>query len=225
MKIEIIPSINVENLEEFKYRIKLLEDLTNHFHLDISDIEFTGYQSWGNIKDLSLLEIENQNKLIFDVHLMMNLKAQEVLKWGREIVKNLILHLEGSLNPDGLLRIAKKTKKNILIAWSPDLDFDFIKKYLPYTNGILILGVSPGRSGQKFLSETYSRISLIKPILNANQKLGIDGGINEENFKEIIKFQPNFLVMGSALYNAENPQQKFKWFLNEIEKFENYSLI
>jgi ribulose-phosphate 3-epimerase len=54
--------------------------------------------------------------------------------------------------------MAKKTKKKIFIAWSPDVEFDFIKKYLNYVDGVLILGVRPGRAGQKFLEETYERI-------------------------------------------------------------------
>jgi len=219
MKIEIVPSINVENFDEFKERIKLFNDLTNHFHLDISSLEFSGYQSWGNIQDLSFFQLKNQDKIFFDVHLMVNLKPQEILKWGKGIVKSLILHLEGSSNPDGLLKISKKLKKKVLIAWSPDVEFEFIKKYLPYTNGILILGVNPGRSGQKFLENTYSRIKLVKSILKSNQKLGVDGGINERNFKEIIKFKPSFLVMGSALYQTDDPSRKYKWFLNEIKKF------
>jgi hypothetical protein len=34
---------------------------------------------------------------------MLSLKPQEILKWAKENVKTLILHLEASQNPDGLL--------------------------------------------------------------------------------------------------------------------------
>jgi ribulose-phosphate 3-epimerase len=235
MKTKIIPAINVQTFEEIKEKINLLKDLTNHFHLDVASLEFTGYQTWQNPEDLTKIE-----DLTFDLHLMLSLKPQEILKWAKENVKTLILHLEASQNPDGLLKMAKKTKKKIFIAWSTDVEFDFIKKYLNYVDGVLILGVKPGRAGQKFLEETYKRIEMIT-LTNADYtrtdaksnvslrksasslrksaslKLMIDGGVNEENLQKILSYEPDFIVMASAIYNSENPKEKYLWFLNQIK--------
>ena len=213
MKTKIIPAINAQTFQEIKEKINLLKDLTNHFHLDVAGLEFTGYQTWQNSEDLT--KIENST---FDLHIMLSLKPQEILKWAKENVKTLILHLEASQNPDGLLKIAKKTKKKIFIAWSPDVEFDFIKKYLNYVDGVLILGVRPGRAGQKFLEETYERIENLKSKIQKRKlKLMIDGGVNEENFKKILSYEPDFIVMASAIYNSENPKEKYLWFLNQIK--------
>jgi len=244
MKTKIIPSINAQIFEEIKEKINLLKDLTDHFHLDIASLEFTGYQTWQNPEDLT--KIEN---VTFDLHLMLSLKPQEILKWAKENVKTLILHLEASQNPDGLLKMAKKTKKKIFIAWSPDVEFDFIKKYLKYVDGVLILGVRPGRAGQRFLEETYERIENLKSnpapesytrakhgigsrtVLRSGSgqstvqgrlqkrklKLMIDGGVNEKNFQKILSYEPDFIVMASAIYNSENPKEKYLWFLSQIK--------
>jgi ribulose-phosphate 3-epimerase len=213
MKTKIIPAINAKTFEEVKEKINLLKDLTNHFHLDVASLEFTGYQTWQNPEDLT--KIEN---LTFDLHLMLSLKPQEILKWAKENVKTLILHLEASQNPDGLLKMAKKTKKKIFIAWPPNVEFDFIKKYLNYVDGVLILGVRPGRAGQKFLEETYERIENLKyQIQNKYVKIMIDGGINEENFHKILSYKPDFIVMASSIYNSENPREKYLWFLSQIK--------
>jgi ribulose-phosphate 3-epimerase len=213
MKTKIIPAINAQTFQEIKEKINLLKDLTNHFHLDVAGLEFTGYQTWQNSEDLT--KIENAT---FDLHLMLSLKPQEILKWAKENVKTLILHLEASQNPDSLLKMAKKTKKKIFIAWSPDVEFDFIKKYLKYVDGVLILGVRPGRAGQKFLEETYERIENLKSKIQKRKlKLMIDGGVNEENFQKILSYEPDFIVMASAIYNSENPKEKYLWFLSQIK--------
>jgi ribulose-phosphate 3-epimerase len=213
MKTKIIPAINAQTFQEIKEKINLLKDLTNHFHLDVAGLEFTGYQTWQNSEDLT--KIENAT---FDLHLMLSLKPQEILKWAKENVKTLILHLEASQNPDSLLKMAKKTKKKIFIAWSPDVEFDFIKKYLKYVDGVLILGVRPGRAGQRFLEETYERIENLKSKIQKRKlKLMIDGGVNEENFKKILSYEPDFIVMASAIYNSENPKEKYLWFLSQIK--------
>jgi ribulose-phosphate 3-epimerase len=213
MKTKIIPAINAKTFEEVKEKINLLKDLTIHFHLDVASLEFTGYQTWQNPEDLT--KIENST---LDLHLMLSLKPQEILKWAKENVKTLILHLEASQNPNGLLKMAKKTKKKIFIAWPPNVEFDFIKKYLNYVDGVLILGVKPGRAGQKFLEETYERIENLKyQIQNKYAKIMIDGGINEENFHKILSYKPDFIVMASSIYNSENPREKYLWFLSQIK--------
>lgn len=213
MKTKIIPAINAQSFEEIKEKINLLKSLTNHFHLDIAGFDFTGYQTWQKIEDLDKLDLN----LELDLHLMLSLNPQEIFKYAKEKVKTLILHLEASQNPDALLRFSKKTKKKIFLAWSPNADFEFIQKYLNYVDGVLVLGVNPGRAGQKFLETSYERIQLIKEKLSSKQKLMIDGGVNQENFQKILEFKPDFVVMASALYNSENPVQTYQWFLSQIK--------
>jgi len=216
MKTKIIPAINAKTFEEIKEKINLLKDLTNHFHLDVASLEFTGYQTWQNSEDLSKINL----KIIFDLHLMISLKPQEILKWAKENVKTLILHLEASQNPDGLLKMAKKTKKKIFLAWSPNVKFEFIKKYLRYINGVLVLGVIPGRSGQKFLEETYERIKFINKEREKNKikiKLMIDGGVNKENFDKILSFNIDYIVMASAIYSGDEPKKNYLFFSKKIK--------
>lgn len=209
MKTKIIPSINVQIFKEIKEKIDILKDLSQNFHLDVAEKKFTGYETWQNYNELDKLE----KTLIFDIHLMISLKPQDILKWAKENVKRLILHLEASQNPDGLLKFSKKTKKEIFIAWSPSIEWEFIKKYINFVQGVLILGVNPGRAGQNFLEETYKRIEFIKNKLNKNQKLMLDGGINKENFKKILNYNPDFIVIASAIYNSENPRKNYLEFI------------
>jgi ribulose-phosphate 3-epimerase len=219
MKTKIIPAINAQNFEEIKEKIELLKNLVNHFHLDVVEKNFTGYQTWQNYYDLDRLE----KNLTFDLHLMISLKPQEILKWAKENVKRLILHLEASQNPDGLFKMAKKTKKEIFLAWSPEVEFNFLEKYLRFIDGVLILGVRPGKAGQSFLEETYQRIEFFKNITRNNAeinknlkklKLMIDGGVNKENFQKILSYQPDFIVMASAIYNTRNPAKSYLEFID-----------
>lgn len=213
MKTEIIPVINSQKFEDIKYKIDLLKDLNSHFHIDISDREFTGYDTWKNHYDLDKIDAN----ITFDLHLMISLKPQEIIKWNKQNLRRFILHLEASSNPDGLLKITKKTNKQIFIAWSPNVEFIFIEKYLKYVAGVLILGVYPGKSGQKFLEKTYENIEKILNIATFKKlKIMIDGGVNKENFDKILSYQPDYIAMGSAIYNSENPRESFLYFKNKI---------
>ncbi|GIW66779.1 MAG: ribulose-phosphate 3-epimerase [Candidatus Parcubacteria bacterium] len=217
MVVQVIPSVNAQALNELKEKIMILKEVVNHFHVDVAEKKFTGsYETWLNPSYLDFLD-EN---LIIDLHLMLFLKPQEILKWDKVNVRNFILHLEASSNPDGLLKVTKKLKKKIFIAWSPDIDFDFIKKYLDYVNGVLVLGVKPGASGQNFIEQTYDKLSILnnlKKTKKNNLTLMVDGGINLINFKKICNYSPDFIVMGSAIYNSQNPVKTFLEIKNSLK--------
>jgi ribulose-phosphate 3-epimerase len=206
--MKILPAINTENFDEAKNRINLLKDLTKEFHIDISSLDFSNYQTWQNPKDIDRLEED----LKLHLHLMIRLKPQEILKWDNKRVKSFILHLEGTNLPDALIKFSKKTKKNLFIAWSPKIEKEFIERYIKFVDGILVLGVEPGKSGQEILEDTFERIKIAKNILSNKQKLIVDGGVNEENFEEIKKFEPDIIVLGSAIFGKENPGEEYLKF-------------
>lgn len=208
--IKILPAINTKTFEEVKEKINILKDLTKEFHIDISSLEFANYETWNNPKELDRLETD----IKIHLHLMIKLKPQEILKWNNSRIKSFFLHIESTNLPDAFIRLAKKTKKELFIVWSKNVEKELIKKYVKFFNGILVLCVDPGKSGQEINKNSYQRIEIAKGMLNENQKLGVDGGINEENFRIIKNFKPHIIVIGSAIFDTKNPKDSYLKFLN-----------
>ncbi|MER3570304.1 MAG: hypothetical protein C4348_01725 [Patescibacteria group bacterium] len=210
--MKIVPAINAQTFEEVKEKINILKDLIKHFHLDLTEKKYTGYQTWNNLEDLNRIS----ESFEFDLHLMKEVLPQAVVKFNKKNIKRLIFHLEFCSYPDALIKQARKIKKEIYLALSPNLEIDFILKYLKFIDGVLILGVNPGKAGQKFIKETLEKIKLVKEKLGKKQKLMIDGGINKENIDEIIKLRPDFIIMASAIYN-NNAKENYLYFLHKIK--------
>lgn len=204
--MRVIPSINAATFAEIREKIALLADLTDEFHLDVATAELTGHQTWTNPNELDQLD----EKLKFDLHLMLPLKPPEILRWTNRRVRQLLLHLEASPNPDGLLKVAKKTGKEVFIVWSIKTERDFIERYLPFIDGLLILSVTPGKTGQVFLDEAYGWMNEARKLLNSKQKLMVDGGINRENFKKVSGYRPDALILASAIYGAADPRAEYQ---------------
>ena len=214
--MKVVPSINTETFEIAKERINALKNITKEFHIDISDLNFANFQTWNNPKELDKLD----DDLKIQIHLMTKLKPQEILKWSNHRIKTLILHLEGCELPYALLKFAKKLKKEIIIVWSPAVEKEFIDEFLQFVNGILVLGVYPGKSGQEFLPSTYQRLEIATKYREKIKKFKmlVDGGINKENFQTILKYHPDYIILGKAIFEGE-PKSNFIFYTNLAKNY------
>jgi len=70
------------------------------------------------------------------------------------------------------------------------------------------MSVFAGYGGQKFIDETYNRISELKGMidqLNPDCLIEIDGGVTLDNAALLFEKGVNVLVAGSTVFNAKNP--------------------
>ena len=90
-------------------------------------------------------------------------------------------------------------------------DVSMIVPYLPYIDLILVMGVVPGRSGQKYISNTTEKLKelnvLKKEYKKLNFKISIDGGINDRVVKKI-KNLVDIVVSGNYIIGSDNYQEK-----------------
>ena len=82
---------------------------------------------------------------------------------------------------------------------------------------VLIMSVNPGFGGQKFIENTYNKVSKLKKMIteaNANVIIEIDGGVGVQNASKLVEAGADALVAGSAVFNAENPTE----YIAELQK-------
>ena len=75
---------------------------------------------------------------------------------------------------------------------------------------VLLMSINPGFGGQKFEEITYNKVKRLRNMANEkglNTHIEIDGGVNIENAKKLIKAGADVLVAGSFIFNSNNPIQ------------------
>jgi ribulose-phosphate 3-epimerase len=68
--------------------------------------------------------------------------------------------------------------------------------------------VNPGFGGQKFIENTYDKVSRLKELIlrkNAATQIEIDGGVNAANAEKLILAGADVLVAGSFVFSSPNP--------------------
>ncbi len=112
--------------------------------------------------------------------------------------------------PKILINMIKKNRLKCGIAIKPKTPFSILKKYLDFIDYIVVMSVEPGFGGQSFIPSTLNKISEIDSFLKDNQLrdkilIQVDGGVNLENYKDVINAGGDILVAGSQVFQSNNP--------------------
>jgi len=204
-KIQISPSILSADFSQLGNEIKRLEEGgADMIHVDVMDGHFVPNLTIG---PPVIKALRNYTKLPFDVHLMIK-PVHKYIKSYAEAGANIItIHPEATDNLKDSIKHIKELGKKVGVSLNPDTKTDIIKKFLSELDLILIMSVHPGFGGQKFIPEVLSKIEELKDIkLKENLKFDIevDGGIDFNNSKLVVKAGANILVSGTTIFKNNN---------------------
>ncbi len=213
---DLIPVINVKTRKKFEERFRYLLDFEGIFQIDVADGKFTAWKSWNAPADLKEIKGLRHN---FEVHLMVAHPEIEVPYWLEAQPQRIIVHEETIKNFPFLLKQCEERKVELALALKPETPLEVLKAYLKEVNYLVLLCVDPGPSGQKFQWYVLDKIKALRqkyPLLN----IEADGGINQNNLEEVLKAGANYLALGSALFEANNPKQQIAELRQIIKKYE-----
>ncbi|KAI5171309.1 ribulose-phosphate 3-epimerase [Nematocida sp. LUAm3] len=180
---------------------KLWDAGIRRLHIDlmdgvVTDKIFLGEDAVKRIKEgFPEMEIECHLMVCNPLNTIKNLELQEL--------SCVIVHMTPCLKEVATYMRMHNGKLGIAI--SPDEELEEI--YIPEnTEKILIMGVPPGRGGQKMLPDTGKRIRKVRDAYK-NMIFGVDGGVNIETIESVI--DADDFVIGSCLFKEEDPEQVY----------------
>lgn len=207
----IAPSIFAADFYDIKSALKTIEKArVDMIHYDVMDNHFVPNISFGK---KFIEDITGKTSISSDVHLMIDLDSIEKLKeFVRLNVSNITLHLESSAkNLWRYIEYIRRNGKSVGLSIKPGTPVERLKPYLDNIQLILLMSVEPGFSGQKFLKKSISRIKKLKSLIkNKDVIIQVDGGIDRENYMNILKSGADFLVIGSCFFSDKNPPEWVK---------------
>ena len=86
------------------------------------------------------------------------------------------------------------------------------KEILGKVDQVLLMSVKAGFSGQEFNLKVLEKIRRLRSLVGERTEISVDGGINEDNCKQVVEAGANVLCIGSALWNASNLKSKIQKF-------------
>ncbi len=212
MMRKVIPTVFAKNKKQFKRRFRDLLELRRDLQIDFMDGKFV------KAKSLKVSEVPDLQKygINFEAHLMCFEPARYVKDLKKKGFRRVVFHYEAVKDKYkilGLILYIRNQGMKAIIALNPETDVKEIEDILSEVDGVVMMGVNPGRENQKFISNVYGKIRRLRKI-NSKIRIHVDGGVNLKSAEKLRKLKVNYVNTGSFVSEAENPREA----LRELER-------
>ena len=146
--------------------------------------------------------LNNYTKKPFDIHLMVENPIDYINNINLSNTKCITIHVELEKDISYLINLIKSKNIEVGLAIKPKTNIDIVDKYINDIDKIIIMSVEPGFGGQKFISESLTRIKKIREK-RKDIIIEVDGGINNETINDV-KDIVDIAVVGSYITNSNN---------------------
>ena len=201
---KIVPAILTSDPAELREGLMVLKEQTNWIQIDMMDGKFVQNAS------VNLFELGEAYEFFnLEIHLLVENPEKYFEDCKAVGAKRVIFHLEATKDPEMVLREMEKYPFQRIIAINPDTSVSKLAPYLDKLDAVLLMSVNPGFQAQEFISSVLEKIPEIRK-LSADISIGLDGGINTLNIKEVFDAGIDYVDVGSAIMKAENPVEALR---------------
>jgi len=207
--IKISPSILSADFSKLGSEIQDLEKAkADLIHIDVMDGHFVPNITIG---PGVINKLRKYTLLPFDVHLMISPVHNFIKNFAEAGADIITIHPEATNDLVSSIKKIKSYNKKAGVSLNPETS---VKKVMPVLNSIdlvLVMSVSPGFGGQKFIKETLDKVKILRKEIdskNFKTQIEIDGGINFETAKMAREAGADILVSGTTIFKENGGNLK-----------------
>lgn len=208
---EIIPAILPKDFAELQEKIELIKDFVKTVQIDVCDGQFVPSATWPYRKEDDSFEkiikeeegLPGWEKLNFEIDLMANRPEEVIEEWVSAGATRIIIHVEARGNIEGAID-QLKDRIEISLALNVETPISVIEPFKDKIQGIQLMGIDTiGFQHQPFDAKVIDKVKEVRAAY-PEMLISVDGGVSLENGSALIAAGANRLVVGSAIFEADN---------------------
>ncbi len=234
---QIIPSILEDKFVEIEKKVETISYDSSWVQIDIVDGVYAPYKTWPFLKtddedlkalvqeDKSLPEWENVS---YEFDLMVANPRAVADTFAMAGASKIIVHYSSFKDGEEMGVFLREFKNRYTLhgplsvelglAIGTDINIEEILKYKDTVDFVQLMGIDHiGRQGEKFNENTIERVAELKKLA-PEMGIQVDGGVKEEYIQKLVEVGVDRIIVGSAIWKAEDPIEEFEKFLEIASK-------
>jgi ribulose-phosphate 3-epimerase len=204
----IAPSLLASDFANLEREVRMInESEADWIHIDIMDGVFVPNISMG----IPVVEaIKRHAKKPMDVHLMIVHPERYVDAFKNAGATSISVHIEACPHLHRNIQQIRSLGCKAGVAINPHTPVTGLENVIAETDLVCVMSVNPGYGGQKFIENTYKKVSSLKEMIvksGSKALIEIDGGVNQQNARPLIDAGADVLVAGNFVFSASNPKE------------------
>ena len=211
---EIIPTILTSDLDDFNEKLTLAREIAGRVQIDIVDGKFADKKT----VDLSeMVDLKEMTDLKKDLHLMVN-EPENWITRSFEVLPDLLIgQVEMMSDPAKFINEVVESGMQSGIALDLETPVEKVSEEIyRMADLVLILAVPAGVGGQEFDDRALKKIGKIRETLGSLGKIGVDGGLSEENILLCKNAGADVFYVGANLWQAEDLNSRYNELLKLV---------
>ncbi len=199
----IAPSILSADFSKLGDEIRSVEDAgADWIHVDVMDGHFVPNITIG---PLVVEAAKRVTSLPIDVHLMIENPDRYIIDFTKAGADLISVQAETCVHLNRTIQMIKESGPRAGVVLNPSTPLSSIDWVMEYVDFVMIMSVNPGFGGQDFIPNSLNKVKALRRMIRdrgLSTLIEIDGGVKEQNIKNISDAGVDVFVAGSAIFKS-----------------------
>jgi len=174
-------------------------------HLDVMDNHYVPNLTIGPMVCTALRRFGITAPL--DVHLMVSPVERLIDDFLAAGANYISFHPDACIHVDRALQQIKEGGAKAGLVFNPASSLEPLEYVLDKVDLILLMSVNPGFGGQRFIPSALDKLRKVRTLIDKSGlpiRLQIDGGVNQDNIRQIAAAGADTFVAGTAIFGQKD---------------------
>jgi ribulose-phosphate 3-epimerase len=209
--VEVEPSLYAADFARLGEQVEiLLRAGARIFHFDVGDAHFVPPVTIGPIVLQSISKLVHDGGAILDCHLMVEQPERHIEEFAQAGADSVTVHYEACDDLPTVYEQARSLGLGVGLAFNPETTPEDAAAAAEGADMVNCMSIHPGYSGQPLMPEAFPRIRRLRELIPAEQPVQVDGGVGEENARELRAAGVDLFVAGSSLFGRGDPVSAYR---------------